>query len=123
MSSSQKLPKGKAMNKKNLLFIVIGILLLLSVINFFTGTTITINGKQVTGIGPYIAVYLGLVIMAMVMVILIPSAFMLAMVLAIIFVVSIMLFFPLLPIAPLLLPAIILAGIVYLVYRLVKKKK
>jgi cbb3-type cytochrome oxidase subunit 3 len=34
-----------------------------------------------------------------------------------------MLFFPLVPMAFLLLPAIILAGIVYLVYRLGKKKK
>jgi hypothetical protein len=34
-----------------------------------------------------------------------------------------MLFFPIVPIGFLLLPGIILAGIVYLVYRLVKKKK
>ena len=111
------------MNKKNILFIVIGILLLVSVINFFTGTTITINGKQVTSIGGYIATYFALVILAVVMVILIPSVFILAVVLLIIFIVFIMLFFPLMPIASLLLPAIILAGIVYLVYGLGKKKK
>jgi hypothetical protein len=40
-----------------------------------------------------------------------------------IFVVFIMLFFPLMPISPLLLPGIILAGIIYVVYRLTKKKK
>ena len=111
------------MKKKNILLIVIGILLLVSVINFFTGTTITINGKQVTSIGGYIAAYLGLVIIAVVLVILIPSVFVLAVVLSIIFVIFIMLFFPLVPIGSLLLPAIILAGIVYLVYRLAKKKE
>jgi hypothetical protein len=111
------------MKKKNILFIVIGILLLVSVIHFFTGTTITINGKQVTGIGGYIAVYTALVIFAGVMVIIIPSVFILAVVLSLIFVVFIMLFFPLMPNASLLLPGSIFAGIVYLVYRLGKKKK
>jgi len=111
------------MKKKNILFIVIGILVLVSVIHFFTGTTITINGKQVTSIGGYIATYLALVIIAVVLVILIPSVFILTVVLSIIFVLFIMLFFPLMPIALLLLPGIILAGIVYVVYRLVEKKK
>ncbi len=36
------------MNKKTLLLIVLGILLLVSIINFSTGTTIIINGKQNT---------------------------------------------------------------------------
>ena len=111
------------MKKKNILLIVIGILLLVSVINFFTGTTITINGKQVTSMGGYTAAYLALVILAVVMVILIPSVFILAVVLSLILVVFIVLFFPLMPIAFLLLPAIIFAGIIYLVYRLIKKKK
>jgi len=52
------------MKKKNILLIVLGILLLVSVIHFFTGTTLTINGKQVTSIGEYIATYLALVIIA-----------------------------------------------------------
>ena len=54
----------------------------------------------------------------MVLVILIPSVFILALVLSIIFVVFIMLFFPLMPIAFLLLPGIIFVGIVWLVYRM-----
>ena len=111
------------MKKKNILLIVLGSILLLSVVHFFTGTTITINGRQVTGIGGYIAAYLSLTILAVVLVILIPSVFILAVVLSIIFVLFIMLFFPLMPIAFLLLPGIIFVGIVYLVYRLVKKKK
>ena len=111
------------MKKKNILLIVLGIILLVSVIHFFTGTTITINGRQVTGIGGYIAAYSALIILAVVLVILIPSVFILAVVLSIIFVLFIMLFFPLMPVAFLLLPGIIFVGIVYLVYRLVKKKK
>ena len=111
------------MNKKTILLIVIGMLMLVSVINFSTGTTITINGKHVTSVGSYLAAYLGLVILAVVLVILIPSVFMLAVVLSIVFVVFIMLFFPLMPMAFLLLPGIIFVGIVWLVYRLVKKKK
>ncbi len=110
------------MNRK-ILFIILGILLLLSVINFFSGTTITINGRQVTGIGGYLAAYLAVVILAVVMVILIPSVLILAVVLAIIFVVVFMLFFPLMPLSFILLPGVILVGVVYLVYKLVKKKK
>ncbi len=110
------------MNKK-ILLIILGILLLVSVINFFSGTTITINGKQVTSIGGYLAAYLALVILAVVMVILIPSVLILGIALAIIFAVFIMLFFPLMPLSFTFLPGIILVGIVYLVYRLVKKKK
>ncbi len=110
------------MNKK-ILFIILGILLLLAVINFFSGTTITINGKQVTSIGGYLAAYLALAILAVVMVILIPSVFILAVVLAVIFVVFSLLFFPLLPLSFIFLPGIILVGIVYLVYKLAKKKK
>jgi glucan phosphoethanolaminetransferase (alkaline phosphatase superfamily) len=115
--------RGTKMKKKNILFIVIAVLLLLSVINFFTGTTITINGKQVTGMGNYIAAYLALFILAVALVILIPSVLILAVVLLIIFAAFVMLFFPLMPVASLLLPTIILAGIIYLIYRLVKKKK
>jgi hypothetical protein len=111
------------MKKKNILFIVIGILLLVSVIHFFAGTIITINGKQVTSIGGYIATYLALVIIAAVMVIIIPSVFILAVVLSIIFVVFIMLFSSLMPVASIFQPGIIFAAIVYLVYKLGKKKE
>jgi hypothetical protein len=112
------------MNKKTILLIVLGILLLVSVINFSTGTTtITINGKQVTSLSGYIVAYLGLIILAVVMAILIPSAYILAVMMVIIFVVCTMLFFPLLPMAALLLPAVVLAGIVWLIYRVVKKNK
>ncbi len=109
--------------KKKILFVVLGILLLAAVINFFSGTTITVNGKQITGMGRYVATYLALVILAVALVILIPSVFILAVVLTIIFVVFFMLFFPLMPFSSLLLPAIILVAIVCLVYRLVKKKE
>ena len=111
------------MKKKTVLLIVLGILLLVSIINFSTGTTITINGKQITSLSGYIAAYLGLIILAVVMAILIPSVYIFAVMMVIIFVVCTLLFFPLLPMATALLPAIILAGIVWLVYRLVKKKK
>jgi len=111
------------MKKKNIVLIVIGILLLVSLIHFFTGATITINGRQVTSIDGYIAAYLALVILGVALVILIPSVFILAVALSIIFVLFIMLFFPFMPVAFLLLPGIIFVAIVYLVYRLVKKKK
>ncbi len=111
------------MKKKTTLLIVLGILLLVSIINFSTGTTIIINGKQVTSLSGYIAAYLGLIILAVVLAILIPSVYILAVMMVIIFVVCTLLFFPLLPMATLLLPAIVLAGIVWLVYRLVRKHK
>lgn len=111
------------MKRKTILLIVLGILLLVSAINFYTGTTITINGKQLTSMGSYMAAYLGFVIVAVLLVILIPSLFLLALVLTIIFIAFILLFFPMMPIALLLLPAVILAGIVWLVYRMVKNKK
>ena len=112
------------MKKKTILLIVLGILLLVSIINFSTGTTtITINGKQVTSLSGYIAAYLGLIMLAVVMAILIPSVHILAVMVVIIFVVCTILFFTLLPVVTLLLPAIVLAGIGWLVYRLVKKNK
>jgi hypothetical protein len=117
------IPRGMTMNKKTILLIVLGILLLVSVINFFTGTTITINGKQVNSIGGYLATYLAFLSLVVLLVILIPSVFILAVVLSIIFVVFIVLSFPMLPFAFLLLPGIIFVGVVWLVYRLVKKKK
>ncbi len=111
------------MNAKKILLIVIGILLLSTAINYFTGTTIIINGKQVTGIGGYITAYLALVLLAIMLIIVIPSALIFGVVLIIVFGVFLMVFFPLLLFAFPLLPGIVFAGIVFLIYRLVKKKK
>jgi len=57
------------------------------------------------------------------MAILIPSVYILAVAMVIIFIVFGMFFFPLLPMTPLFLPAVVLAGIVYIVYKLVKRKR
>ncbi len=57
------------------------------------------------------------------MVKLIPSVLIMGIVLTIIFDVFIMLFLPLIPLSFTFLPGIILVGVVYLVYRLAKKKK
>jgi hypothetical protein len=112
------------MKKKTILLIVLGLLLLVSIINFSTGTTtITINGKQVTSLSGYTVAYLGLIILTVMMAIVIPSVYLLAVMMVIIFVVCTILFFPFLPMATLFLPAIVLSGIVWLVYKLVKKKR
>jgi hypothetical protein len=111
------------MKKKTTLLIVLGILLMVSMINFITGTTITVNDKQVTSLSGHLAAYSGLIILVVVMAILIPSVYILAVVMVITFVVFGILLFPLLPMMPLLLPAIVLAGIVFIIYRLVKRKR
>jgi hypothetical protein len=111
------------MKKKTILLIVLGILFMVSMINFITGTTITVNGKQVTSLSGHIAAYLGLIILVVVSAILIPSVYILAVVIVITFLVFGILFFPLLPMMPLLLPAIVLGGIVFIVYNLVKGKR
>ena len=111
------------MKKKTILLIVLGILLMVSLINFITGTTITVNGKQVTSLSGHLAAYFGLIILVVVMAILIPSVYILAVVMVITFFAFGILFFPLLPMMPLLLPAIVLAGIVFIVYKLVKRKR
>lgn len=111
------------MKKKTILLIVLGILLMVSIINFITGTTITVNGKQVTSLSGHLAAYFSLIILVVVMAILIPSVYILAVVMVITFVVFGILLFPLLPMMPLLLPAIVLAGIVFIVYKLVKRKR
>ena len=103
--------------------VILSILALSVAINYFAGTTITINGKQVTEAWKYIAVYLGLILLSGVLVILIPSVFLLGVVIAVLFSIFCILFFPMLPVALLLLPGLVLAGFVYLVYRLVRKKK
>ncbi len=99
------------------------VLLLAMVINFYTGTTIVINGDKVTGIGGYIAAYLALVLLAAVLVIVIPSTLILITVLLIVFGIFFVVFFPLLPLALLLIPGVVLAGIVYLIYKLAKRKE
>ncbi len=111
------------MNIKKIMVVIFVILLLATVINYFTGTTILINGNKVTGVGGYIAAYLALVILAAVLVIVIPSTLILIAGLLIVFGIFIVVFFPLLPIAFLLLPGVVLAGVVYLIYKLAKKKK
>jgi hypothetical protein len=111
------------MNMKKIMPVIFVILLLATAINYFTGTTIIINGKHVTGAGGYIAAYLALVLLAAVLVIVIPSAFILIAVLLIFFGIFFMVFFPLLPIAFLLLPGVVFVGVVYLIYKLAKKEK
>lgn len=108
---------------KKILLIILAILLMATAINYFTGTTITLNGKQVTDAGQYVAAYIGLILLAAVLVIVIPSVFMLVGVFFIVFAIFFMLFFPLVPIVLLLLPTIVFVGIGFLIYKLVKKKK
>ncbi len=111
------------MNIKKIMMVIFVILLLATAINYFTGTTIVINGNRVTGIGGYIGAYLGLLILAAVLVIVIPSTLILITGLLIVFGIFFMVFFPLLPIAFFLLPGAVFAGVVYLIYKLAKKKK
>jgi|SRR5208283_897192 len=111
------------MNIKKIVMVIFVVLLLATAINYFTGTTIVINGNKVTGIGGYIAAYLALVLLAAVLVIVIPSTVILIVVLLIAFGIFFLVFFPLLPIVFFLLPGAIFAGVVYLIYKLTKKKK
>jgi hypothetical protein len=91
---------------KRTLLIVIGVLLVATAINYFTGTTIAINGKQVTGIGRYITAYIAMVLLTLVLIIIIPSALILGVVLIIVFGILLIVFFPLLPFAfPFFFPA------------------
>jgi len=108
-------------NIKKIIIVLLGILLVAIIINYSVGTTIIINGKQIIGIGRYVGAYLALVLLAAVLIIIIPSTFILLAVLLVVFGFFIMLFLPLLPIAFLLLPGVALVGIVYLIYRLVRK--
>lgn len=108
---------------KRTLLIIIGILLLAMAINYVTGTTIVINGKQVRGIEGYFTAYLALIILSSVLIIVIPSAFIFGLALIIFFGIILIVFFPLLPFAFPLLSCIVLVGIGYLIYKLAKKKK
>jgi len=111
------------MKTKRTLLIVLGILLLATAISYLTGTTIVINGKQVTGIGGYITAYLAVVLLTIVLIIMIPSALILGVMLIIVFGILLMVFFPILFVAFPFLPGIVLVSIVYLIYKQVKKKK
>ncbi len=110
------------MNIKKITAVALVVLMLATAINYLAGTTITVNGRQVTGIAGYMAAYSALVLLGGLLVVVIPSAFILIAVFFIVLGVFFMLFFPLLPIAFLLLPGIVLLGIVYLIYRPAKKK-
>lgn len=111
------------MNTKKIMAVILVVLAAAIAVNYFSGSSITINDKQITGTGGYTAAYLALIILAGVLFIIIPSALIFIAVLGILFGIFIMLFFPLLPIAFLLLPGVILAGIIYLVYKLVIRKR
>jgi hypothetical protein len=108
--------------KIRVLLIIAAILLAMIAVNYYAGTRIAINGKQITNVWQYTVIYLGLMFLAAVLVLAIPSALILGAMLAIIFCISCLVFFPLLPIAFLLLPGIIMAGIVWLIYRFARKK-
>ena len=111
------------MKKREIIIIIIAALTLAIVFNYFAGTTITVNGRQITGIGRYIIAYLAMLLLAAVLICVIPSAFVLIAVVFMVFGIFAVVFFPVLPFVFLLLPGIVFAGIVYLLYRLIKKKR
>jgi len=110
-------------NLKKIVVLISVVLALTIAVNYFSGTSIVINGKQINGVGGYIAAYMALILLAGMLVIIIPSAFILMAVLAILFGIFIMLLFPFLPLAFLLLPGVIFAVVVYLIYDIVRKRK
>ena len=105
--------------KKTVLAILV-LLMIASAVNYFTGTSIVINGEQVTGVGQYVTAFAALILFSVVIVIAITSGFILAAVLVLLFGIFIMLLFPLLPLAFLLLPGVILVCVAYLVYKIRK---
>src|SRR5208283_347766 len=110
------------MNIKKIVVLIFVILMLATAINYFTGTTIVMNGNKVTGVGGFIAAYLALVLLATLLVIVIPSALILIAALLMVFGIFFAMFFPLLPLAFLLLPGVVFAGVFYLIYKLTRKK-
>lgn len=109
-------------NIKKITAVILVVLTLAIALSYFSGASVIINGKPISGIGGYIAAYLALIVLAIVLVIVIPSALILIAVLSILFCIFFILFFPLLPIALLLLPGGLFAVIVYLIYKLVRRK-
>ena len=108
--------------KKTVLAILV-LLMIASAVNYFTGTSIVINGEQVTGVGQYVTAFAALILFSVVIVIAITSGFILAAVLVLLFGIFIMLLFPLLPLAFLLLPGVILVCVAYLVYKIRKPQQ
>lgn len=110
-------------NIKKIIVVILITLAVAIAVNYYSGTSIVINGKPVSGVGRFIAAYIALILLAVILVIVIPSALLLILVLALLFGMFFMLFFQLLPIAFLLLPGVIFAGIVCLIYRLARGRK
>ncbi len=108
--------------KKKVLLILV-VLMLASAVNYFAGTSIVIDGEQVTGVGQYVIAFAALILLSVVLVIAITSGFILAAVLVLLFGIFIMLLFPLLPLAFLLLPGVILVCVAYLVYKIGKPQQ
>lgn len=108
------------MNRKRAVLIGIGILVLAAVINYFAGMTILINDKQVMGMGGFIAAYVALVLLTIVLIFVIPSAVIVGVVLILLFGIFLMMLFPLLPFAFPVLPIIVVLGFFYLIYKKVK---
>lgn len=121
----KSLPAEAKMNKgiKKTAAVILAALLLAIAVGYFSGTSVVVNGKQITGAARYAAGYFALVILAAALIIIIPSVFIVAAVLAVFSVIFMMLFFPLLPVVLLLSPGFIFAGVFYFIYKLVKKGK
>lgn len=106
------------MSIKKTVLVILVVLTLASAVNYFAGTSIVINGEQVTGVGQYITAFATLILLSVVLVIAITSGFILAAVIVLFFSIFIMLLFPLLPLAFLLLPGVLLICVVYLVNKI-----
>lgn len=110
------------MTAKKILIGLIAVVALAIAFNYFAGTTIIVNGKQITGVGNYIAAFVAMIVFAALLIFVIPSAIVLVVVLFMIFGIFSIVFFPVLPFAFLLLPGIVFAGVIYLLYRIIRKK-
>ena len=108
--------------KKTVLVILV-VLMLAGAVNYFAGTSITINGQQITGVGEYVTAFASVLLLSVVLVILITSGFIFVAVLVLLLGVFIMLFFPLLPLALLFLPGVILVCLVYLICKIRKPQQ
>ena len=108
--------------KKTVLVILV-VLMLASAVNYFIGTSIVIDGEQITGLGEYVTAFVTLILLSVVLVIAITSGFILAAVLVLLSGIFIMLLFPLLPLAFLLLPGVILVCLAYIVFKIRKKQQ